>query len=312
MTLRFGDEKSLMGNRRRPRDLAARHADARHARSTRASRSRTSSTGSRRASASTAARRRPPCSIETTRENLPAVLRLVAEILREPAFPTRSSTSCSQENLAGIEQQKSEPRRGRARPLFQRHMNPYPKGDVRYVQTLDEELAEASRRRRSTDAKSFYRYFYGASTGELAVVGRLRRRRRRGSRSAELFGDWKSPAPFTRVAARRTRTSPRSRRARDARQGERVLRRRAEPRRAGRRSGLPGARARQLHAGRRVPELAARDAHPQKDGLSYGVGSQLTAVAARQVRSASRPTRSTRRRTRRSSRRRSRRRSPAR
>ena len=30
--------------------------------------------------------------METTRDNLPAVMRLVAEILREPAFPPRSST----------------------------------------------------------------------------------------------------------------------------------------------------------------------------------------------------------------------------
>ena len=43
LTLRFGDEKSLMG-KSTAADLAARHADARHARSTRASRSRTSST----------------------------------------------------------------------------------------------------------------------------------------------------------------------------------------------------------------------------------------------------------------------------
>ncbi|HEX8687766.1 MAG TPA: insulinase family protein, partial [Pyrinomonadaceae bacterium] len=48
-------------------------------------------------------------SIETTRENLPAVMRLVAEILREPAFPASEFELLRQENLAGIEQQKSEP-----------------------------------------------------------------------------------------------------------------------------------------------------------------------------------------------------------
>ncbi len=47
--------------------------------------------------------------IETTRANLPAVMRLMAEVLREPAFPEKEFDLLKQEHLAGIEQQKSEP-----------------------------------------------------------------------------------------------------------------------------------------------------------------------------------------------------------
>src|SRR6185436_6058576 len=47
--------------------------------------------------------------IETTRENLPAVLRLAAEILRQPAFPADEFEQLRQQRLAGLEQSKSEP-----------------------------------------------------------------------------------------------------------------------------------------------------------------------------------------------------------
>ena len=135
-------------------------------------------------------------SIETIRENFSAALKLAAEILREPAFPEKEFEELRQENLAGIEQEKSEPN-ALGSNFYQRHMNPYPKGDVRYVEKFDESL-EAYKGASLADARKFYGDFYGASDGQLAVVGdfdegevsRL---------AAELFGGWKSPAVFTRV-----------------------------------------------------------------------------------------------------------------
>ena len=47
--------------------------------------------------------------METTRENLPAVLRLVAEILREPAFPADEFEQLKSQRLASLEEDKSEP-----------------------------------------------------------------------------------------------------------------------------------------------------------------------------------------------------------
>ena len=130
------------------------------------------------------------------RESLPDVLRLAAEVLREPAFPDKEFEELRLENLAAIEQQKSEPN-ALAPNAFQRHMNPYPKGDVRYVQSLDE--AHASYKAATLDeAKAFYAGFYGASTGELAVVGDFDAAQT-AALAAELFGGWKSPARYERV-----------------------------------------------------------------------------------------------------------------
>jgi len=135
--------------------------------------------------------------IETTRENLPAVLALAAEVLREPSFSPKEFEELQQENLAAIEQQRSEPD-ALGSNYYQRHMNPYPKGDPRYVETFDESLA--SYKATTLDAtKAFYGGFYGASTAELAIVGDFDDAAA-AKQAAELFGSWKSPARFERVA----------------------------------------------------------------------------------------------------------------
>jgi zinc protease len=135
-------------------------------------------------------------SIETTRENLAAVMRLAAEILREPAFPESEFSLLKQEELAGIEQQKSEPTQI-AFTAFNRHLNPYPKGDVRYVSTPDEDIAELNAATLD-QARQFYKDFYGASNAQLTVIGDFDDKEVSGL-ATELFGTWKSPKPFARV-----------------------------------------------------------------------------------------------------------------
>jgi zinc protease len=135
--------------------------------------------------------------IETTRENLSAVMRLVAEILREPSFPEAEFEKLKQESITAIESQRNEPQAA-ALIAFNRHMNPYPKEDVRYAGTLEEELADI-RALKLDDVKKFYADFYGASTGELAVVGDFEQKQIE-SLATELFGAWKSPRPFARLA----------------------------------------------------------------------------------------------------------------
>jgi zinc protease len=134
--------------------------------------------------------------IETTRENLPAVMRLVAEILREPAFPANEFDLLKQENLADIEQQKSEPTQI-AFTEFGRRLSPYPKGDVRYITTPDESIAELNAAKLD-QAKQFYQDFYGASNGQLTVIGDFDDKEI-AKLAADLFGDWKSPKTFVRV-----------------------------------------------------------------------------------------------------------------
>lgn len=135
--------------------------------------------------------------IETKRETLPAVLRLVAEILREPSFPAEEFEQLKQELLAGIEQSRSEPT-AIAFNAIERHFNPYPKGDVRYVPTIEEEIQELKSMTLDR-VKKFYSDFYGGSNGELAVVGDFDDKEI-ARLVAELFGNWKSPARYERIS----------------------------------------------------------------------------------------------------------------
>jgi zinc protease len=137
-------------------------------------------------------------SIETTRENLPAVMRLMAEVLREPAFPATEFELLKQESLANIEQQKSEPVQI-AFTEFGRRLSPYPRGDVRYISTPEERIAELNSAT-PEQAKQFYKDFYGASKGELTVIGDFDDQEI-AKLTVELFGNWKSPKPFVRVSS---------------------------------------------------------------------------------------------------------------
>jgi zinc protease len=194
LVLRYGDEKSLL-NQTTPASLAGSMLMRGTTKKTRQQIQDELDRLKARLSVSGGVQQ-ATASIETTRENLPAVLRLAAEVLREPAFPATEFELLKQERLAGIEQQKSEPTQVAA-TAFNRHLAPYPKGDVRYTRTPDEQVAETTAATRD-QAMRFYRDFYGASNAQLTVVGDFDQKEI-GKLATELFGNWKSPRSFTRV-----------------------------------------------------------------------------------------------------------------
>jgi zinc protease len=133
---------------------------------------------------------------ETTRDNLPAVMALIAEILEQPSFPQSELDTWKQENLAAAEEQRTDPQ-AVAQTAFGRHMGDYPKGDVRYTSTPEEDIADINALTLD-DVKKFYKSFLGASAGELAVVGDFDAKTLV-PQATQLFGNWKSPSTFTRV-----------------------------------------------------------------------------------------------------------------
>lgn len=144
-------------------------------------------------------------SIETVHETLPAVLTLVAEVLRKPSFPASELELLKQEELAGLESQRSEPT-AIAFNAFSRHMNPYPKGNVRYVPTLEEQLANL-KAATIEDIKNFYADFYGGSDGHASMVGDFDEKEIE-RLLADLFRSWKSPRPYQRIATEYQEVAP--------------------------------------------------------------------------------------------------------
>jgi zinc protease len=135
-------------------------------------------------------------SIQTTRENLPAALRLAGEILKEATLPESEFEQVRKERLTFLEYGKSEPQAVGFNRL-NRTLYPFPKGDVRGTETIDEQI-ENTKKAKLEESKQFYRQFYGASNGELAVVGDFDPAEVKKA-IADLFKTWKSPARFERI-----------------------------------------------------------------------------------------------------------------
>jgi len=137
-------------------------------------------------------------SIETVKENLAGTLKLVTEALREPAFAATEFEILRQENLAGMEAQKSDPTAlGYTR--FQQLLDIWPKGHPRHTDSIEEAIADL-KTVKVEDAKAFHAAFFGASHGELAIVGDVDATAIRPVVEG-LLGTWKSPAPYARITA---------------------------------------------------------------------------------------------------------------
>ena len=136
--------------------------------------------------------------METDRQHLPEVIRLVGEILRQPAFSASEFEKLKAETLAYLEEQKSDPN-ALADNLYQRISRPdYPKDDLRYTMTFEEESA-ALKAMTVQDLQNFYKKFYGGTTGATgAIVGDFDQKVvEKAMRDA--FGDWKSASKFERI-----------------------------------------------------------------------------------------------------------------
>src|ERR1035437_9600699 len=134
--------------------------------------------------------------IETVEANLPGALRLAAEILREPAFPDSEFGTVKQQRTAPAEAGRSDPQ-ALAITEFQHRMNPYPRGDLRYVSTADEQIEDINKVTLD-EVRKFHQQFYGASVGEVAMSGQFTAPEI-AKLASELLGAWKSPGSYTRV-----------------------------------------------------------------------------------------------------------------
>ena len=136
-------------------------------------------------------------SFTTVRENLVPVLRLAAEILREPAFDSKEFDLLREERLAGIESQRSEPM-AQVPMAMGRHFSPWPADHPRYTPTFDEQI-ERLNAATVDEAREFWASFYGAEGGTIAVVGDFDADEV-AAELEELFGDWQAAEPYERVA----------------------------------------------------------------------------------------------------------------
>ena len=124
------------------------------------------------------------------------MLKLVASELRSPRFDPAELDKLKQEQLAQLDAMKSEPQ-VKVSIAMARRMTPFPKGHPSYAMTPEEE-GEEVRTVTNDQVRKFYTDFYGASYAHMAIVGDFDA----DSTAAlvrSLFGDWKSPQKFERI-----------------------------------------------------------------------------------------------------------------
>lgn len=136
-------------------------------------------------------------SIETENENLAEVIDLVGEILQNPTFPEAEFEKMKKEQLASIEESRSDPRAIVFYEMQKRTGN-YKEGHPYYVTSFDEDV-EILKNMTIDDLKKFYKDFYGASDATFSASGDLDQEEVIAALDRN-FGNWKSPTEYKRIA----------------------------------------------------------------------------------------------------------------
>jgi len=134
--------------------------------------------------------------IDTLRDQLPAALDLVAEMLKTPSFPAGELEIVRNQLVTQLEQQQQDPQ-VLASIEAQRTSQPWPADDPRAAHTPSEQIA-AVKKVTLADIKAFHRDFFAAGKGEIAVVGDFDRAAVEAKLGA-IFAGWKAKKAYARL-----------------------------------------------------------------------------------------------------------------
>ncbi len=137
--------------------------------------------------------------IETTSANLIPAIRLAVQILKDPIFPESDFEQIRTQQINGLDRSRTDPST-LANEALQSNLSPFPRSDVRHPRTIDEQI-EDLRKVTLADVKAFHKQFYGASQGEMVVVGKFVPDDVR-KVAEETLGSWKSASPYARIASK--------------------------------------------------------------------------------------------------------------
>ena len=136
-------------------------------------------------------------SITAENQYLPAVIDLLGEVLRHPAFPQSEFDKMIKEELSGIEESRSDPQSIVFNEM-QRRLNDYPKGHPLYTMTFDEQV-ESLKALTLDEVKQYYEGVFGGGNITFSASGDMDVEAVKEA-LVRNFGDWSSPQPYTRIA----------------------------------------------------------------------------------------------------------------
>jgi len=217
-------------------------------------------------------------SLLSRRQHLAEALALMAELLREPAFPQEEFEQLRLQAITGLEASRKEPGSlaGQALAL---HFDPWPAGHPLQVKTLDESLARVRALRRE-DLVAFHRDFYGTAQGEIAIVGDFDPDAVR-KQLETLFAGWRSPHPYAPIDTAHTEVAAVDRRLPVADKPNAVLVARQNVPLRLTDPDYPALVVANRIFGGHAMKSRLGDRIRQKEGLSYGVSSGVSADDSR-------------------------------
>ena len=135
-------------------------------------------------------------SIEAKRDSLEKGIRLLGEILRDPAFPEDEFNQMKLRSVARMSTMETDPG-ALSGELLSRALSQYPKGDVRYSPTLKESI-QMTNEATLEQVMAIYHDQVSAGTGEISIVGDFEPEAAM-SAISEVLRDWKSEVAFTAI-----------------------------------------------------------------------------------------------------------------
>ncbi len=133
---------------------------------------------------------------QTKGPQLPAVLGLLEQVLREPALGEQELDVLRRERLADLESARTDPQALAGREL-RRLLQPYPPEHIRYVPTLPEEIQRLEALSPG-QLRSLYAQFLGGCAGELVLIGDFDPDAVRPVLN-RLFDAWSPQQPYARI-----------------------------------------------------------------------------------------------------------------
>lgn len=134
--------------------------------------------------------------LQTKKKNLPEALKLLREVLRRPTLPESELDVLKRSNVAALQQALSRPQ-SLAVTAVRRKLNKHPKGDPRYVPTIQEQL-EMVKAITPSDLKKLYEDYVGGAHAVISVVGDFDEKPVLASLEETLSG-WESKQPYSRI-----------------------------------------------------------------------------------------------------------------
>ncbi|WP_299395254.1 pitrilysin family protein [uncultured Gelidibacter sp.] len=149
---------------------------------------------------------RVTASVNSTEENLMETLAVMTDMLKNPSFDAAELEKLKTQDLAGLEESKSEPQSVVSRQIALLN-NRYKKGHPLYNRTLEEEI-EAIKAVDVASLKAYHKDFYGVNNStSLIAIGNMDEEAVK-SYFDKTYADFKSDKPYTEISDKFQNSKP--------------------------------------------------------------------------------------------------------